>query len=80
MGEPKKPHFYDFGISVRVPEPQNHVFLSLETQGYLRESKTILGTFVEPFIFCKSQSCGHRSFGTCSKRRAPKHPEIIRKS
>ena len=34
MGEPQTPHFYDFGISGRVPEPQNQLFLSLETPGH----------------------------------------------
>ena len=28
--------FYDFGISGRVPEPQNQLFVSSETPGYLK--------------------------------------------
>ena len=39
MREPQTPHFYDFGISGRVPEPQNQYYLSLETPGYLNEIK-----------------------------------------
>ena len=39
MGEPKNLHFYDFGISGRVPEPQNQYDFSLETPGYLTKSK-----------------------------------------
>ena len=39
MKEPKKPHFFDFGISGRVPEPRNQLFLSLETPGYLKTKK-----------------------------------------
>ena len=31
MGEPKSPHFYDFGTFEPVTKPQNQVFLSLET-------------------------------------------------
>ena len=37
MGKPINPHFYDFGIWGRVPEPQNQYYLSLETTGYLKE-------------------------------------------
>ena len=45
MGEPKTPHFYDFGISGRVPEPQNQLFLSLETPGHLKKSRKSLEHF-----------------------------------
>ena len=34
MGETQTPHFYDFWIFGRVPEPQNQYYLSLETPGY----------------------------------------------
>ena len=37
MGEPQTPHVYDFGIFERAPKPQNKLFLSLETPGYLKE-------------------------------------------
>ena len=33
---PQTLHFYDFGISGRVPKPPNPLFLSLETPGYLK--------------------------------------------
>ena len=39
MGEPKNPHFYNFGIFERVPGPQNQLFLSLETPWYLNTIK-----------------------------------------
>ena len=39
MGESQTPHFYDFGISGRVPQPQNQYYLSFETPGYLTEFK-----------------------------------------
>ena len=39
MGETENPHFYDFEIFGRVSEPQNQLFLSLETPGYLNWSK-----------------------------------------
>ena len=39
MGEAQKPHFYDFGLLGLVPEPHNHLFLSLETQGDLKQIK-----------------------------------------
>ena len=35
MGEPKTPHFYDFGIWGRAQTPQNQLF-SLETPGDLK--------------------------------------------
>ena len=39
MGEPETPHFYDLGILGRVPEPQNHLSLFLETQGYFKRKQ-----------------------------------------
>ena len=39
MGETKTPHFYDFGIFEPVTNPQNQLFLSLETPGDLKEIK-----------------------------------------
>ena len=39
MGETETSHFYDFGISGRVPEPQNQYYLSLETPSHSKESK-----------------------------------------
>ena len=44
MGDPQTPHFHDFGISGRVPEPQNQYYSSLETPGYLNKSRKIRGT------------------------------------
>ena len=45
MGEPETPHFYDFGISGRVPGSQNQLFLFLETPGYLTKSRKPLEAF-----------------------------------
>ena len=42
MGDSKNHHFYDFGISRRVPEPRNQLFLYFETAGYLKKSRNIL--------------------------------------
>ena len=39
MGEPETPHFYDFWISGRVPEPKKQYDLSLEAPGHLKEIK-----------------------------------------
>ena len=44
MGEHKNHHFYDF-------EPQNQLFLSLETPGHLNKSSKIPGTFLKYIIF-----------------------------
>ena len=45
MGQAQTPHFYDFGIFEPVTEPQNQLFLSLETPGYLKKIKQIPGIF-----------------------------------
>ena len=47
MGEPKNPHFYNFGIFERVPELQKHYYLFYETPEYLQKSTKFLGTFLE---------------------------------
>ena len=45
MGETETPHFYDLGISGRVPEPQSQLFLSLETPGHQNKKKNAVETF-----------------------------------
>ena len=45
MGETATSNFYDFGISGRVPEPQNQLFLSLDTQRYLEKSRKSIINF-----------------------------------
>ena len=39
LGEPEDPHLYDFGICGRALEPPNHLFLFLETAGYLKTNQ-----------------------------------------
>ena len=39
MGEPQTPNFYDFGTFEPVTNPQNQLFLSLETLGHLTKFK-----------------------------------------
>ena len=51
IGEPKTPHFYDFGILGRVPEPQSQLCLSLETPGHLKEIKKSLEHFKTYYVF-----------------------------
>ena len=36
MGEPKNPHFYDFGIFEPVAEPQHQVFLFADTPEHIK--------------------------------------------
>ena len=55
MGETATPHFYDFGVFGLVPEPQNQLFLSLETPRYLTKSRKKFGT-LETYIFLKIAS------------------------
>ena len=47
MGGPQTPHFFDFGTWGRVPEPQNHYYLSLETPGHLNKSRNPWHIFVK---------------------------------
>ena len=44
---PSFPHFYDFGIFGRALEPQNQLFLSLETPGHLKRPRAIHGTLLK---------------------------------
>ena len=50
MGGTETPHLYDFGIFGRVPEPQNQLYLSLETPGHLNQIKKTPGTFLGSII------------------------------
>ena len=69
MGEPKTPHFFDFGMSGRVPKPNKQLFLSLETPGYLKEIKK------QSQIILQSYYCyTFHFFWQFSKRRAPANP------
>ena len=47
----KTPNFHEFGIFERVLEPQNQLFLFLETPGYLKQSRLISGIFLENMMF-----------------------------
>ncbi len=58
MGEPKNPHFYDAGISGRVPEPQNQLLLSLETPGYLNKIKKYLCNSFKTYDVYESHNSG----------------------
>ena len=46
MGATKTPRFYDFRTFEPVAKPQNQLFLSLETPGYLKKSGNIPGTYL----------------------------------
>ena len=41
MGEPETPQFYDFGIFERALSSQNQLFVSLETQGYVKKQENM---------------------------------------
>ena len=46
MGRAQTHYFYDFGIFEAVTKPQNQLFLSLETPGYLtKNEEKSAGTF-----------------------------------
>ena len=55
MGEIETPHFYDFWLFGRVPEPQNHLFVSVVTPWHLKESKKTSQSFSEKCYLVKSQ-------------------------
>ena len=73
MGEPQTSHFYDFRVFGRVPEPQNQLFLSLETPAYLKQSRKNPGMFSK--IICLQISKFWKSQGLALKRRAPRNDE-----
>ena len=62
MGEPKNPHFYDSGFFGRVPELQNQHYLSLETPGYLNESRKFPGTLETIIFFININMLGNTRF------------------
>ena len=74
MGETKTPRFYDFGFFEPVTNPQNQLFLSLETPGHQKKTRKPQNNFrVNSFInFGVSK---HQWFDILSKRRAPNNDE-----
>ena len=76
MGEPQTPHFYDFGILGRVPEPQNQLFLSLETPGHLKQIKKIPLNNLKTYYCYKTQNSGNRTFWEFPKGQAPNNPDV----
>ena len=74
MGETGNPHFYDFGISGRVPGSQIQLILSSETPGYLKQSETIPGAF-QKYSFCKLHFWHIWHFYFFPKRRGPTNPD-----
>ena len=65
MGEPQT-SFYDFGISGRVPEPQNQYYLSLETSEYFNKSKQNPKSFPK-HMFWKFRHLRHQQIEVCGK-------------
>ncbi len=77
MGEPNNPHFYDFWIFGHVPKPQNQLFLSLETPGYLNKTKKNHWNIFQTYYLYKSQNFENPQFWHSSKRRTAKHDEDL---
>ena len=77
MGEPETPHFYDFGVFERVPEPQNHVFLSLETPGYLTKIKKHPWNIVKHIFFINPKCWESRILTFFEKARTNKHNKNV---
>ena len=74
MGEPSNPHFYDFWIFGRIPEPQNQYYLSLETPRYLKKSQEMSSSCWKYHV-CKYRNNGYPKFWKCWKSRAPENPD-----
>ena len=70
MGEPSNSHFYDFGISGRVLEPRNHLFLFSATPGYFKKCNKSQKHDKETVFLL--------NFGNtfCWQRRAPNNREV----
>ena len=76
MGEPQNHHFYEFGIFGRVSEPQNHLFLSLETPRDLNKIKKNPGAFFKYIIFINIRIMGIHNFVNFGKDGRRKFPTI----
>ena len=75
MGELENLHFYDFGISGRVPEPQNQFYVSLGTPRYLTNSKKIPGRFLGKHIFANVKYSEIPKMLNIGRRWAPTNEE-----
>ena len=71
MGEPENLHFHGFGIFGRVPEPQNQLFLSLETPGH--PGKMPKSSLLN-IVFVNLKMLEIRSFVNAGKDRRPTVP------
>ena len=69
MGEPKNPHFYDFGIFERVPGSQNQLSLSLEPRRNFKQIKKAPGAVSKDITFINIKNVGHQVFVDLGKDR-----------
>ena len=67
MGEPQNPHFYDFRTFERVLSSPNHLFLSWETPGHLKQIKKNPHVFAKSYFY-KSQNVGNLNVLTISEK------------
>ena len=75
LGEATTPHFYDFGIFGGAPEPQNQLFVSLETPDYLKRTKKIPWNMSKSYYFHKSHFLESPDFCQFRKRWVPENDE-----
>ena len=75
MGETKTPHFYDFGICGRVPEPPTPVIVIFEGTRTPKESQKQTWGILKNIMFHKSQNSGTSEvfddFGKDRRRTIP---------
>ena len=69
MGESENQHFHDFGISGRVLELQDQLFLFLERPGYFKYSRNIPEPFSKNMFFTYRQ-IGHPKLKNMEKTGA----------
>ena len=74
MGEPKNPHFHDFGIFERrqASKPILFIFVSLEAPGYLKQTKKNPWYIFENIIFIHLEMSKTPEMSTFEKTRAGK--------
>ena len=75
MGKQKTPHVHDFGIFCRVHDSENQLLLSLETPGYLNQSKK-KQIILKHIILGNLEISQMQSFENV-ERQAPKNQEDL---
>ena len=76
MGKPETPHFCDFGIFGRVPEPQNQYYLSLEAPGYAKTNREDPWRILENIMSINLKMLDIQNCDNCRKNGRRNIPSI----